>query len=191
VLPQTLRIVDRLVNRTPRPRFVYNSNGYDRHDVLRDLEGTFDVFLPDMKYMDARLGKVLSGVNDYPEVAGRAIREMYRQMGANVLLDDDDEVVRGLIIRHLVLPGYVENSKAVLRWIADELSPSVHISLMSQYYPTPTVADHPSLGRTLSAEEYGEVLEEFERLGFYRGWVQDPASHDSYRPDFRRDHPFE
>jgi putative pyruvate formate lyase activating enzyme len=85
----------------------------------------------------------------------------------------------------------VDNSIAVLRWIAEELSPSVHISLMSQYYPTPAVKDHPNLGRTLHPEEYAEVVEEFERLGFYRGWVQELGSPDSYRPDFNESHPFE
>jgi putative pyruvate formate lyase activating enzyme len=96
-----------------------------------------------------------------------------------------------MIIRHLVLPGEVENSKAVLRFIADELSPSVYISLMSQYYPTHRVSTHPTLGRTVTKMEYDEVLHEFERLGFHRGWVQELTSPHHYRPDFLRDRPFE
>jgi len=190
-LPQVIELIGRFEQRRPRPRLVFNTNAYDRADLLRELEGRIDIYLPDLKYMDEKLGRELSGVPRYPETATLAIKEMFRQMGSSLLLDDEDEAVRGLIIRHLVLPGYVENSKAVLRWIASELSPSVHISLMSQYYPTPEVKDHPSLGRTLHPEEYAEVLAEFDRLGFYRGWVQELESQHHYRPDFNRDHPFE
>lgn len=190
-VPQVIELIDRLEQRSPRPRLVYNTNAYDRVDVLKTLEGRIDIYLPDLKYMDERLGRELSGVPRYPETATEAIREMYRQVGSSLWLDDDGDAVRGLIIRHLVLPGYVENSKAVLRWIASELSPSVHISLMAQYYPTPEVRNHPSLGRTLHPDEYAEVVEEFERLGFYRGWVQELESERHYRPDFDQDHPFE
>jgi putative pyruvate formate lyase activating enzyme len=141
--------------------------------------------------MDENLAREYSDTPDYPAIATAAIKEMYRQKGANILLGDDDVIHSGLIIRHLVLPGHVENSKAVLRWIAEELSPSVHISLMSQYYPTPAVRNHPKLGRTLHPDEYEEVVVEFERLGFWRGWVQEPGSPHSYRPDFDLSHPFE
>jgi len=116
---------------------------------------------------------------------------MFRQKGADIMLDDDGVIESGLIIRHLVLPGHAENSRAVLRWIAEQLSPSVHISLMSQYYPTPAVADHPVLGRTLYPEEYEAVVDEFEHLGFHRGWVQELGSPHSYKPDFDNRHPFE
>jgi putative pyruvate formate lyase activating enzyme len=141
--------------------------------------------------MDAALAKEFSVASDYVEVATEALRAMYAQTGSEIDLDEEGSIVRGLIIRHLVLPGYVENSKEVLRWIARELSPDVHISLMSQYHPTPAVARHPKLGRCLYREEYEEVVDEFERLGFYRGWVQELDSPASYRPDFEKDHPFE
>ena len=190
-IPQMLDIVGALNARGHRETYVYNSNGYDKAEVIRHLEGTMGVYLPDLKYMDERLGREYSDTPDYPAVATTAIKEMYRQKGATVLLGDDDVIHSGLIIRHLVLPGHIENSKAVLRWIADELSPSVHISLMSQYYPTPAVKDHPKLGRTLHPEEYEEVIAEFERLGFWRGWVQELGSPHSYRPDFDLSHPFE
>jgi putative pyruvate formate lyase activating enzyme len=189
-LPQMLEVITRLENRQPRPRFVFNTNAYDCVEVIRLLEGRVDIYLPDLKYMDGQLAAELSGARDYPTIATAAIREMYRQVGAGLLLDDDDEAVRGLIIRHLVLPGYIENSKRVLRWIAEELSPSVHISLMAQYYPTPQVRNHPKLGRKLRPEEYDEVLAEFDKLGFHRGWVQELDSPDHYRPDFASDRPF-
>lgn len=116
---------------------------------------------------------------------------MYRQKGADIVLDEDGRVTSGLIIRHLVLPGHVENSKKVLKFIARELSPDIYISLMSQYYPTPRAASHPTLGRTLYADEYNEVMEEFERLGFHRGFVQELSSPYNYRPDFLKDRPFD
>lgn len=190
-IPQMLDIIGALNARGHRETYVYNSNGYDKAEVIRHLEGTMGVYLPDLKYMDERLGREYSDTPDYPAIATAAIKEMYRQKGANILLGDDDVIHSGLIIRHLVLPGHIENSKAVLRWIADELSPSVHISLMSQYYPTPAVKNHPQLGRTLHPDEYEEVVAEFERLGFWRGWVQELGSPHNYRPDFDLSHPFE
>jgi putative pyruvate formate lyase activating enzyme len=111
--------------------------------------------------------------------------------GSTVVLNDNGQAVTGLIIRHLVLPGHAHESIRILQWIAEELSPSVRISLMSQYYPTVCVASHEVLGRKLLSEEYRQVLEAMEELGFQIGWVQHPESSDSYTPDFRQDHPFE
>ncbi len=190
-IPQMRQIMDALRARGHHQKFVYNSNGYDKVEIIRALEGSVDVYLPDLKYMDEKLGREYSGTPNYPAVATVAIREMFRLKGANIYLDNEDVIESGMIIRHLVLPGQVENSKAVLRWIAEELSPSVHVSLMSQYYPTPAVKDHPLLGRTLHPEEYEAVIDEFERLGFWRGWVQELGSPHSYRPDFDLHHPFE
>lgn len=170
---------------------VMNTNAYDRVETIASLEGLVDIYLPDLKYMDRDLAMELSGVPDYPEVAMAALREMYRQMGSNISTREDGTASRGLIVRHLVLPGFKENSIEVLRAIAEELSTSVHISLMSQYYPTPAVAGHPKLDRTITEEEYATVCAELERLGFYRGWLQDWGSAISYQPDFSRAHPFE
>ncbi|HUV30478.1 MAG TPA: radical SAM protein [Acidobacteriota bacterium] len=191
VIPQVRIIAGALKARGLRPTFVFNSNAYDRVQTIASLGDVISVWLPDLKYMDDELAVSLSDAPDYPEVATAAIREMYQQTGPEIELDDDGIIRSGLIIRHLVVPGQVENSRAVLRWIAGELSPSVHVSLMSQYCPTPEVADDAVLGRTLHAEEYEAVMEEFDRLGFYRGWRQDPDSSAGYLPDFNRPHPFE
>lgn len=191
-IPQVRSIVGALAERECRPTFIFNTNAYDRWQTIASLEGVIDVWLPDLKYMDERLGRIYSGTPNYPHAATTAIKEMFRQVGADLHLGEDGTAESGLIIRHLVLPGQVDNSKAVLRWIADELSPSVHLSLMSQYSPTPAVRDHPELGRTLRADEYAEVVEELERLGFYRGWTQELESSAEYRPDFESGkHPFE
>ncbi len=150
-----------------------------------------DVYLPDLKYLDGALAGRLSGAPDYPEVATLALKEMHRQKGSYLFVDDDDAATGGLIIRHLVLPGQVENSKRCLRFIAEELSPSVHVSLLSQYHPTPAVAADPDLGRCLLPREYAEVVAELHALGLRHGWIQELDSPDHYRPDFARDHPFE
>ncbi len=190
-LPQMHRIIETLNANGRNETYVFNTNGYDKEDTIKSLEGTIDVYLPDMKYRDGDLAHEFSGAKDYPKVAARALKEMFRQKGAEIKRDDDGLITDGMIIRHLALPDQVDNSKAVLRWIAEELSPDVYISLMSQYHPTPRVADHATLGRLLKVREYDEVLHEFERLGFHRGWVQDLSSPQHYLPDFDEDHPFE
>ena len=175
----------------PAPLFVMNTNGYDLAEQIRRLEGRMHVYLPDLKYMDPDLSRRYSGCPDYPAVAQAALREMFRQKGPELVLDDQGGIESGLIIRHLVLPGQVENSKAALRFIARELSPEVTISIMAQYMPIPAVADDPELGRRLSSAEYEEVLEELDRLSMENGWVQDLTSQDYYCPDFALSHPFE
>jgi len=184
-------IIIRLNELGYKPITVYNTNGYDKTEVLNDLEDLIDVYLPDFKYFNPSLAKDFSDAADYPEIAKKAIREMFRQKGSTVVLNNQGQAETGLIIRHLVLPGQVKDSINILRWIAAELSSSVSISLMSQYYPTVCVANHPVLGRRLLKEEYQEVLDAMEELGFYKGWIQQIDSADSYKPDFRLDHPFE
>jgi putative pyruvate formate lyase activating enzyme len=191
MIAQMLSIVDALHAKGRRPTIVMNTNGYDKAEVIASLAGVVDVYLPDFKYMDHSLALELSGAWDYPEIALAALREMHRQKGSNLTLKDNATASSGLIIRHLIVPGHTENSKAVLRAIAERLSPSVHLSLMSQYYPTPAVARHPILGRTVTRVEYDEVLDEMERLGFNQGWVQELESQDTYRPDFSKPYPFE
>jgi putative pyruvate formate lyase activating enzyme len=171
--------------------FVLNTNAYESPDSLRRLAGVIDVYLPDFKYADGALAARFSGAQDYPEAALAALRFIYDRTGPDPVLDDSGLARRGLIVRHLVLPGHVENSIRCLRTIARELSPAVWLSLMSQYQPTPTVADDPDLGRQLRPEEYEAVLDEADRLGFENGWRQDVASADDWNPDFDRDRPFE
>jgi len=190
-IPQMRAIMTALRLRDRHPVYVFNTNGYDKVETIRSLEGEIQVYLPDLKYMDNRLAQLYSDTPHYVEFATAALREMYRQKGAAIYVDDSGSIQIGLIIRHLVLPGQVANSIAALRFIAEELSPDVHISLMSQYHPIPGVEGHKNLGRLLYAEEYEKVLAEFDRLGFHRGWVQELTSPQHYRPDFDQDHPFE
>jgi putative pyruvate formate lyase activating enzyme len=173
------------------PKWVYNTNGYDKAETLRSLEGIIDVYLPDFKYLEEQLAFELSDAKDYPEAASLALKEIFRQKGSTLITDNWGRAASGMIIRHLVLPGQVENSLKVLRFIAEELSPRIHISLMSQYYPVKRVKHHPFLFREITEAEYDLVKEEMERLGMHNGWIQDFGSGDHYRPDFNKDRPFD
>jgi len=190
-IPQVRVIIHEIKSLGYNPIWVYNTNGYDKAETIRSLEGIIDVYLPDFKYSDRHLAWKLSDARDYPDIAAKAIGEMYRQKGSTLILDDDGQAESGIIIRHLVLPGKVDNSLKILRFIAENFSPRVHISLMAQYYPTPQVAGHPFLGRGITAQEYQQVIDEMTLLGMMNGWNQELDSKNTYQPDFNSLHPFE
>jgi putative pyruvate formate lyase activating enzyme len=191
VVPQVKVIIKGLNSRGYKPITVYNTNGYDKLETIRSLEGLIDVYLPDYKYITEHIASEYSDATDYPEIALKAIKEMYYQKGSTLSIDQNGSVDNGLLIRHLVLPGHAEESKKVLHSIAEELSPGVHLSLMSQYHPTKYVKQHPVLNRPLYKKEYKSVVETMESLGFRNGWVQDMDSNLNYRPDFSKENPFE
>ncbi len=188
-VPHMLSVIEKLWSKGYKPTIVYNSNGYDSIETLMKLEGVVDVYLPDFKYFSNDLGLKYSGVANYFDIASMALKEMYRQKGSTILLDDEGLVESGIIVRHLVLPGSAEDSIRVLEYIADNISPYLHISLMSQYYPTVKVLNNKNLNRKINREEYERVVQRLEDLGF-KGWIQDIESSDSYRPDFNRHTPF-
>jgi putative pyruvate formate lyase activating enzyme len=188
-IPQVKVIIESLKLQGYNPVFVYNTNGYDKVDEIRALEEYIDIYLPDYKYSDNKLAQRFSKVSDYQQIAYSAIIEMYRQKGSTLIMNENGYAEKGLIIRHLLLPGFIDNSLGVLNDIAN-ISTSVAISLMAQYWPTPAMANHPELGRKLSGAEYEKVKSELENLGFYKGWVQELDSSDCYKPDFNKDMPF-
>ncbi|HEX2393797.1 MAG TPA: radical SAM protein [Bacteroidales bacterium] len=190
-VPHVKAIINAVHQRGFHPITVYNTNAYDKVEIIRDLEGLIDVYLPDFKYMDNISAGTYSGAADYSDFAKKAIKEMHRQKGNTVVLNENGQAITGIIVRHLVLPGHSKDSIRILEWIASELSPSVHISLMSQYYPTVCVSGDPVLDRHITHEEYNEVLIAMDQLGFYRGWIQEYESHSYYRPDFDKIRPFE
>ncbi|MCX6280033.1 MAG: 4Fe-4S cluster-binding domain-containing protein [Bacteroidetes bacterium] len=190
-IPHVKIIISKVEALGYKPVWVFNSNGYDKPETLRTLEGMIDVYLPDLKYMEPALAYKFSDARDYPDVATKALKEMYRQKGSALHLDDDGNAKSGIIVRHLVLPGNVENSLKVLQFIAGETSPRIHVSLMSQYYPTKKVKNHPLLKRSVTREEYRQVVDEMEVLGIDNGWIQEFESSDFYQPDFENEHPFE
>ncbi len=190
-IPQMRVIVNALKHMGYEPTIVYNTNGYDDADQLKKLEGMIDVYLPDFKYMDADIAAKYSDASDYPEVALAAHREMLRQMGSKLIIDNEGYAMRGILIRHLVLPGHAKNSIKVLETIANSLSVNLHIGLMSQYYPAHRAGEYRELNKTVSAEEYHQVVAQLSELGFTRGFVQEMESSGYYQPDFRYEHPFE
>jgi len=147
----------------PSIPIVYNSSGYERIETLRMLEGYVDIYLPDFKYIDPGMAKLLSGAADYPEVAMAAIREMLRQTGPAVY-DENGMMLRGTQIRHLVLPGLTGDSMKILSVIADEF-PGAAVSLMGQYVPFGRALDMPGLNRRLKKKEYARVLAHMEAIG--------------------------
>lgn len=190
VVPQVKAILRELDARGHKPITVYNTNSYDKADVIDSLDGLIDVYLPDYKYVTPDIAN-FSDACDYPEIALKALKRMYYQKGSTLCTDEEGRATNGILIRHLVLPGHVEESKKVLRSIADELSPGVHLSLMSQYHPTKFVSNHPILNRALYREEYESVVETMTGLGFRNVWVQDMDSFMNYKPDFSRENPFD
>jgi putative pyruvate formate lyase activating enzyme len=189
--PQVKEIISAIRNSGYNPKFVWNSNGYDKQETLRSLESFIDIYLPDFKYIEENDAMQFSDAKNYPEVALKAIKEMYYQKGSKLNIDESGIAESGLIIRHLVLPGKSVESIKLLETIAEEISTRVTISLMSQYYPTENVKNHKFLNKQVSKEEYDVVIETMYRLGFTNGWIQELGSHENYRPDFENNHPFE
>lgn len=183
-LVQVKAIIRELHRRGLSPKFVYNSGGYDNVEQIRALEGLIDVYLPDFKYYDDEFAFKMSGIKNYGDICLQAIKEMYRQKGSSLLTDTDEIAQSGLIIRHLVLPGHVLQSKKVLSAIAEEISTSVHISLMGQYYPPFTIEQDKELNRGISKEEYEQICTFFYSLGLHNGWLQELSSRESCVPDF-------
>lgn len=161
---------------------VWNTGGYERVETLRSLEGKVQVWLPDLKYVDSGLSRDLSGAADYFDAASAAIEEMVRQTGDYVL--EDGLLKRGVLIRHLMLPGQLENTKAVLDWVAETFRPGqVLLSLMAQYTPQPGAEG--LLSRRVTGAEYRAALRYMENLGITDGYCQDAASaRAEYTPDF-------
>jgi putative pyruvate formate lyase activating enzyme len=168
---------------------VYNSNGYDSVDSLRQVRGLIDIYLPDIKYLSNDLAWRYSGVGDYAEIIPGVLREMLLQVG-HLELDDDGIARRGLLVRHLVLPGCVDDSRKCLALLA-ELSPATHVSIMSQYSPQFRAAKYPEINCPLTAREYDQVTDYALDLGLDNALIQELDSRHRYLPDFNLDRPFE
>lgn len=167
---------------------VYNCGGYENPDIITMLEGFVDIYLPDFKYAGEEESFVLSGVRDYTRYAIESIKEMVRQVGTSLELEEGI-AQRGILIRHLVLPGFIKNSFEVLQILKDYFSPSVPISLMSQYTPIPSLKNHPFLGRRINREEYEQVVNRALDLGFETIFIQE-VDDRSLTPDFEKEQPF-
>ena len=175
-------ILPALTPKLPVP-VVYNCGGYERVETLRALEGRVDIYLPDLKYADGDLAGALSGAPDYFPVACDAIREMFRQTGRPVY-DENGVMQRGVIVRHLVLPGYPDNTRRVLDWLSETFAPGdVVVSLMSQY--TPPAGMTGRLARRVTAAEYRAAVAYMRACGITDGFVQERTSaEEAYTPAF-------
>ena len=167
----------------PAVPIVYNTGGYEKVETLRRLEGLVDIYLPDLKYVDAALSGGYSGAADYFDYALPALREMLRQTGKPVF-DQEGIMQKGTIVRHLILPGHTKNSLRVLDCLKEEFDDRILVSLMGQYVPMGRAAEYPPLNRRITKREYEKVLLHFEELGL-EGYVQELSSADkAYIPDF-------
>jgi putative pyruvate formate lyase activating enzyme len=151
---------------------VWNSGGYDLVEMLELLDGVVDVYMPDLKYADAAVGARCSGVPDYPEVARAALREMHRQVGV-LEMGSGGVATRGVLVRHLVLPGGLAGTAELMRFLAEELSPDTYVNVMAQYRPCHLVHGDPLLGRHLTGAEHREALAQAREAGLHR-FARDP-----------------
>ena len=177
-------VLESLKEKPPVP-VIWNSSGYEKTETIRMLKGTVDVYLPDFKYASPVLSMKLSKAPDYPKVAFAAIKEMFRQTG-NFKLDEDGMLISGVLVRHLVLPGFIDNTLDVIDKITSAFNDSqILFSLMSQYTPPKKILKETSLNRRLTQEEYDQAVDYLYLCGFENGFIQELSSaKEEYTPDF-------
>ena len=163
---------------------VYNTNSYENVETLKQLEGYIDIYLPDLKYAENELGKKYSKIENYFEIATESIKEMIRQVG-EPKLNENGIIEKGVMIRHLVLPNHIENSKKVLKWIKENLPKEIYISIMAQYFPTYKAKEDNKINRKLTKEEWKEVEDYIAEIGIENGYVQELGEHEEeYVPNW-------
>ena len=164
---------------------IYNTNGYENVETLKLLEGYIDIYLPDLKYAKNNLAKKYSKVDDYFEIATKAIKEMIRQVGVPKF-NKKGLIQNGVLIRHLVLPNHIENSKKVLKWIKENTPKEIYISVMAQYFPTYKAKKDKKLNRKLTKKEWEEIENYIEELEIQNGYLQELGEHeDEYVPNWQ------
>ncbi len=155
---------------------IYNTNGYENVETIRALDGYVDVYLPDLKYYSDILSKKYSGVGSYFKVATEAIKEMYKQVG-QATFNEDGIITKGVIVRHLVLPNHLQNTKHVLKWIKENLG-DIYVSIMAQYFPTYKAKEDSEIGRKLTKKEYKEIENYLYTLNLKNGYIQELGEHE-------------
>ena len=163
---------------------IYNSNGYENVDTIKLLNGYIDVYLPDLKYYTNELSKKYSKVDNYFEIATKAIKEMYKQVG-KAQFDKNGLIKKGVIIRHLILPNHIQNTKNILKWIKNNIPNDIYVSIMAQYFPTYKAKEDDLINRKLNKKEYKQVLNYLYSLDLENGYIQDLGEHEEeYVPNF-------
>ena len=163
---------------------IYNSNGYENIETVQKLNSYIDVYLPDLKYYDDEIAQKYSGIKNYFKYATKAIKEMYNQVGAPKF-DEKGNIIKGLMIRHLVLPNQIEDSKHILKWIKENINENVYINIMAQYFPSYEAKEISGLDRKLTKKEYSEIEKFVYELDIKNGYMQELGEHEEeYVPDF-------
>ena len=163
---------------------VYNTGGYEKTEIIKMLDGIVDIWLPDHKYRSSELSGKYSRAKDYPEKAAAALEQMVQQTGVSVF-DKRGKMKKGVIVRHLVLPGCISDSKDVLEYLWDHFGNKIYVSIMSQYTPLPHVTTWPELNRQVTQEEYEEVIDYARFLGMSQVYIQEgECAKDSFIPAF-------
>ena len=163
---------------------IYNSNGYESVETIKDLNRYIDVYLPDLKYYSEDLAIKYSSAPKYFEIATKAIKEMYNGVGSPIF-DEMGIIQKGVIIRHLILPSYVQNTKRILKWIKENMPKDIYISVMAQYFPTYKAKEMDKINRKITLKEYREVENYLYTLGLENGYMQDLGKHEEeYVPKF-------
>ena len=174
---QIIKAIEIAKNKGLKIPIVYNTNGYENVENIKRLKGYIDIYLPDLKYFYNELGNKYSKVNNYFEIASEAILEMYKQVGKPII-NSQGIMERGVIIRHLVLPNMLENSKKILKWIKDNLDNKVYVSIMAQYFPTYLAKDDKKINRKLTKEEFKEIEKYIEEIDIEQGFIQELGEHE-------------
>ena len=183
-LQQVAEAIEKSRNRGLQIPVVYNSSGYEKSEMLKLLEGLVDIYLPDFKYMDPELAEKYSYARDYPEVAKEALKEMVRQTGTPEF-DRRGIMKKGVIVRHLLLPGHVKDSRRVLEYLLSTYEKEIYISLMNQYTPMPAMKDDPRLSRKVTDREYQRLIDYGLQLGLENGFIQEgETAKESFIPEF-------
>ena len=183
-LPQVAEAIEKSRNRGLQIPVVYNSSGYEKAEMLKLLEGLVDIYLPDFKYMDPELAEKYSYAKDYPEVAKEALKEMVRQTGTPEF-DRRGIMKKGVIVRHLLLPGHVKDSRRVLEYLLSTYGKEIYISLMNQYTPMPAMKDDSRLSRKVTDREYQRLIDYGLQLGLENGFIQEgETAKESFIPEF-------
>ncbi len=175
VVPQILAALLVAAQAGLRLPLVYNTGGYDSLSTLKLLDGVVDIYMPDMKYADAAIGLRYSKVPDYPEINQAAVREMHRQVGDLRQVDENGIATRGLLVRHLVLPGDLAGTAQIVRFLATQISPHTYLNVMEQYRPAYRASQYPELDRRITRQEYSAAVEMARAAGLYRLARRRPA----------------
>ena len=186
-VPQIVPAIERARNQGLNLPIVYNTSSYENVDSIRKLEGIVDIYLPDFKYMSSSLSKKYSHAPDYGKVAKKVVAEMVRQTGAASFYEKEGQELmqRGVIVRHLILPGCMEDSKNIIRYLHDAYGDTIYLSIMNQFTPLKNVEKYPELNRKLTEDEYNEVVDFAIDLGVENGFIQEgETAEESFIPDF-------